>query len=81
MIIDPVISGFITNEVRSYLNICDNLIINIEKRGFCLGFSNTSHVDILDRFMKVALQKFHNDIYILKKKMSSIRSKEIRLCQ
>ena len=51
-IIYPVLNGFSTNEVISHLHICDHSIITLSIIGFCLGFSNTSHVDILDKFRK-----------------------------
>ena len=34
MEIDPVINGFITNEVKFHFRICDNSIIIFDKRGF-----------------------------------------------
>ena len=52
MKIDPIIDGFSTNEVKGYLQICDHSIINLWIRGFCLGFSDTSNIDILHRFRK-----------------------------
>ena len=50
MKIDPVINGFIPNKVKGHLYIYHHPIINLGIRGLCLGFSNTSQVDILDRF-------------------------------
>ena len=48
--IDPEITRFSPNEVRSHFHICDQSIINtLGIRVLCLGFSNTSHVDSLDR--------------------------------
>ena len=55
MMIDTSIIGFSTNEEISSLQICDNTIITFGKRGICLGFSNTSRVDILDSFRKVVI--------------------------
>ena len=52
MMIDPVIIGFSTNKVKIHLHIRDHSIINFGIRGLCLEFSNTSHVDSLDRFRK-----------------------------
>ena len=46
----PVIDRFITHEVRSHFHICDQSIVKIFIRGILLGFSNTYHVDSLDRF-------------------------------
>ena len=52
MMIDPVIIGFSTNKVKIHLHIRDHSIINFGIRGLCLEFSNTSHVESLDRFRK-----------------------------
>ena len=52
MAIDPVINIFSSNEVRSHLQISYHSIIDFEKIGLCLGFSKTSHVESLDRFIK-----------------------------
>ena len=38
MKIDPVINGFSTNEIEIDLRICDNSIVTLGIRGFCLGF-------------------------------------------
>ena len=78
MMIDPVVNGFSPNEVRSHLQICDHLIIAFGKRGFCLGFSNTSHVDSLDRFRKSVVEKFKLDINILMKQKHS-KEKKIKI--
>ena len=52
MIIDTVNIWCITNVVRSRLHICDRLIFTFGIRGLCLEFSNTSHVESLDRSRK-----------------------------
>ena len=70
MLIDPVITGFGTNEVRSHLQICDKSIINFGNK-FFLGFSNTYHIDSLDRTRKSVVDKFKFDIIILKKQEHS----------
>ena len=49
-IIDPVINGFSPRKVISNLHICDHSIVTFGIRGLCLGFSNTFHVESLDRF-------------------------------
>ena len=63
-ITDPVINGFSPNKVTSNLHICDHPIVTFGIREFCLGVSNTSHVDSLDIFRKSAVNKFKRDIYI-----------------
>ena len=50
MMIDPVINVFSHNLAKIHLQICDHSIITLGKRVFCLGFSNTYHVYILDVF-------------------------------
>ena len=65
--IHPVINGLSPNEVRSNLQIFDNPIIDFEKIGLCLGFSNTSHVESLYRFRKSVDNKVKLDIIILMK--------------
>ena len=65
MKIDIFICVFTTNEVRNHLHICDHSIIPLYKRGFCLGFSNTSHVESLDRFRKSVFDKVKLDICIV----------------
>ena len=67
MIIDTVINGFSTNEVKIYLHICDHSIITFGIRGLCLVFLNTSHVDNLDKFRKTVVDKVKLDISILNK--------------
>ena len=69
MMIDQVISEFSPNKGISYLNICDNSIINVWKQCFYLGFSNTSNAESLYGFRKVVIEKVHNDIENLKKKV------------
>ena len=53
--VDLVINGFSPNEVRSHLHICDNSIFNFCIRGLCLGFSITSNVYSLYRFINQLL--------------------------
>ena len=62
--IDPVINGFIPNEVRRNLHICDHSIVTFCIRGFCLGFSSTYRVDSLDGFRKSVVDKVKRDICI-----------------
>ena len=75
MVIDLVITRFITNVVRSHFSICDHSIINFVKRGFCFGFSNTSHVDSLDRFRKSVVDNDEVEISILLKQEDSQEEK------
>ena len=65
MIIDPVTNGFIPNEVKSNFYSCDHSILAFGKRGLCLGFSNTSHVDILDMFRKSDIDKVKIDVFVV----------------
>ena len=67
MMVDTVINGFIPNEVISHLQIFDHSMIFFGIIGFCLGFSNTSHVDSLDRFRKSVVKKVKLDINHLMK--------------
>ena len=59
---DPVITGFIPNEVKGHLQIYDHSIVTFGIRGLYLGFSNTSHVDSLYRFRKSVVDKVKFDI-------------------
>ena len=68
--IDPVINAFIPNEVRSHLQICNHSIITFGNR-LCVGFSNTSHVDSLDRFRTTVVYKVKLDTSILNKQKHS----------
>ena len=68
MIIDTVISGISPNEEKHYLHNCDIWIINFGKRSLFLGFSNTYHVDSLDRFRKVVIENVINIIETLNKR-------------
>ena len=68
MIIGIVINVFSTNEEKSYFQIFDQSIVTFCIRGLCLGFSNTSHVDSLDRFIKAVVDRVEFDIHILKNK-------------
>ena len=63
-IFDPVINEFSTDEVKIHLYICYNLIVTFGRIGFCLGFSNTSNVDILYGFRKQVVDKVKTDICI-----------------
>ena len=67
IIIDLVLNVFSTNKLSSHLIICDQLVISFGKRGFCLVFSNTSHVDSLDRLRKPVVGKVIFYIRMLKK--------------
>ena len=66
------INGFNPNEESSHFHICDHLIVafGIRKK---LGFSNTSHVDSLDRFRRSVVDQVKTDICI--KKIKSFKSK------
>ena len=63
-IIDLVINGFSPNQVRSHLHIYDNSIITFGIRKLFLGFSNTSHIDSLDRLRKSVIYKVKTEVYI-----------------
>ena len=65
-IFDPVINGFSTHEVRSHFQIFDYSIFIFVIRGYILWFSNTSHVESLDRFRKLVVDKVITELYILK---------------
>ena len=62
--IDPVINGFSTNEVKNHLHIRDHSMVTFGIMGLCLVFSNTSHIDSLDRFRKSVVDKVKFDIRI-----------------
>ena len=62
MMIDPVINEFIPNEVRSYFHIGDSSLIIFQTIILCSEFSNTSNVDILDRFRKSVVENVKLDI-------------------
>ena len=64
MIIDRVVIGFSFNELRINFQLCDLSIINFGKKGFCLGFSNKSHVYSFNIFMKVIVENFHSQYRI-----------------
>ena len=66
MIIDIVINGFTPNSVKGHFHICYHSIVTFGMRGFGLRFSNTSHVDSLDRFRKSVVDKVKFDIRNLK---------------
>ena len=63
-IFNPVINEFSPNEVRIYLHIFYHSIVTFVIRGLCLGFSDTSHVDSLDRFINSVVGKFKTGVYI-----------------
>ena len=66
MMIGPVINVFGHYKVRINLIICDHSIITFRKTVLCVGFSNTYHVDSLDIFSKLVVEKVHNSIDNLK---------------
>ena len=53
----PVINVFNPREVRSNSYICYHSILIFGIRVLCLGFSKTSHIDSLDRFRKLVVDK------------------------
>ena len=63
--IDPVNIGFSPNDVSSNLHICDHWIVTFGIIEKIIGFSNTSHVDSLDRFGISVVDKVKTDICIL----------------
>ena len=64
--IDTVIDGFIPHEVRGHFHIYDHSIIKFGIIGFCLGFSNTYNVGILDRYRDSIVDKVITELCILK---------------
>ena len=66
-IIDPVINVFSPNDVPIHLHICDQSIVTFGIREIYIGFSNTSHVDSLDRFRRSVVDKVKLYICILQK--------------
>ena len=68
-IIVPVINVFSPNEVISNFHICDHSIVTFGIRRLCLGFSNNSHVEILDRFRKSVVGKVKTEVCIKKRKI------------
>ena len=66
-IIDPIIDGFSPNDESSHIHICDHSIFTFVIRERCIGFSNTFHVDSLDRFRISVVDKVKLDICILQK--------------
>ena len=63
-IIDPAINRLSPNEVKIHLQICYHSMMIFGMRGLCLGFSNTSHFDSLDRFRKSVDDKVKTDVCI-----------------
>ena len=63
-IIYPVINGFSPNDVSNHLKICDPSTIIFGIREKCLGLSNTSNVDSLERFKRSVVDKVKTDICI-----------------
>ena len=66
-IIDPVIIEFIPNDLSIHLHICDHSIFSFCIIQKCIQFSNTSHLDNLDNFIRSVVYKFKKDICILQK--------------
>ena len=62
MMIDTFINEFSPNQVKIHLHFCEHSIFNFVMRECYLGFSNTSHVDGLDRFRKSDVDKVKFDI-------------------
>ena len=48
------------------MHICDHSIVTFGTSKKCLGFSNTSHVESLDKFRRSVVDKVKTDICILK---------------
>ena len=63
-IIDLVINVFSPNDESISLHKCDHSIVTFFIREDVLDFSNTSHVDILDRFIKSVFYQVKTDISI-----------------
>ena len=70
-IIDPVINGFSPNDESIHLYICYHSIFTFVIIESCIGFSNTSRVDSLDRFRISVVDKVKTDICILQKDFDS----------
>ena len=51
----------------SHLYICDNSIVTFGIRKKCIGFSNTSHIDTLEKFRKSVVDKVKSEICILQR--------------
>ena len=66
-IIDPVIIGFIPNDVSNHLHIFDNLIVKFGIREKYIGLSKIYNVDSLDRFRISIVDKVKTDICNLQK--------------
>ena len=47
------------------MHIYDQSIVTFGINGLCLGFSKTSHVDVLDKFIKTVVYKVKFDISIV----------------
>ena len=77
MVINPVISRFSPNELRSHLQNCDHSIITFVIIGLCSGFSNTYHVGSLYRFRKSVFEKVKLDLYHLMKHKHSKEEKHL----
>ena len=60
------INGFSQNSESSHLHICDHSIVTLGIREKCLGLSNTSHVDSLDRFIITFADKVNTYMCLLK---------------
>ena len=63
-IIDPVINGFIPNDVSIHFHICDHSIITFGIRECVLWLSNTFHVENLDGFIKLVVYNVKKDICV-----------------
>ena len=53
------------------MHICDHSIVKILIIEKCIGFSNTSHVDSLDRSIRSVADKVKSDTCILQKSYDS----------
>ena len=65
MVIDIIMKGFSLNKAKGHFHTCDHSIVTFVIIGCCSGFSNTYHVDSLDRFIKLVVNKVKVDILIL----------------
>ena len=50
-----VVTKFLTIENRSHIHICNDSIVMLGERNYCLVFSKISHVDCLEIFIKIKL--------------------------
>ena len=75
---NPVINGFIPNDVKFHLDIYNHPIVTFGIKGLCLGFSNTSYVDSLDMFRKSVVIRLNQTCVFKKQNHSKEDSMKIK---